>query len=287
MARVLVTGSDGQLGMCIREIQSQYPDISFHFTNKNKLDITKKRELNSFFSSNKINWCINCAAYTNVDKAEEEPDSASLINKKGAEILAEVTNTQNVTLIHVSTDFVFDGKQKNPYTENERTNPINIYGKTKLDGEKSIVKLNQNHFIIRTSWLYSSNKKNFVKAMIELMKKNKQINVVNDQFGSPTYAYDLANSIIKIIKNFNWHPGVYHYSNIGKISWLEFAQSIKELYGLRSKIIGVSSEEFQTIAKRPKYSYLDKSKIKKIYNIEIPYYTESLKNCIEILKHQS
>ena len=283
MARVLVTGSDGQLGMCIREIQSQYPDISFHFTNKNKLDITKKRELNSFFSSNKINWCINCAAYTNVDKAEEEPDSASLINKKGAEILAEVTNTQNVTLIHVSTDFVFDGKQKNPYTENDRTNPINIYGKTKLDGEKSIVKLNQNHFIIRTSWLYSKYKSNFLKTMLKLATEKNKIDVVSDQFGSPTNAIDLAHVILKLISVDSKSYGIYHFSNEGVVSWFEFAKTIFKEKQIDIEVNPIKTENYITLAKRPLYSVLDKTKIKETFNLSIPFWKDSLKETISKL----
>lgn len=285
--KILVLGSTGQLGLEIKKVSKISGEFSWVFSNLNDLNISELNSINPYLKKINPSIIINCAAYTNVDKAELEPKIADLINHRAVDVISKWTSLNKKKLIHMSTDYVFDGLDKNSLTETSKTNPINQYGLSKYRGELACLKNDSQSIIIRTSWLYSSNKKNFVKAMIELMKKNKQINVVNDQFGSPTYAYDLANSIIKIIKNFNWHPGVYHYSNIGKISWLEFAQSIKELYGLRSKIIGVSSEEFQTIAKRPKYSYLDKSKIKKIYNIEIPYYTESLKNCIEILKHQS
>ncbi len=284
--KILVLGSTGQLGLEIKKVSKISGDFSWVFSNLNDLNISELNSIDPYLKKINPSIIINCAAYTNVDKAELEPKIADLINHRAVDVISKWTSLNKKKLIHISTDYVFDGLDKILLTETSKTNPINQYGLSKYRGELACLKNDSQSVIIRTSWLYSSNKKNFVKTMIELMKKNKQINVVNDQFGSPTYAHDLANSIIKIIINFNWHPGVYHYSNIGKISWLEFAQSIKELYGLRSKIIGVSSEEFQTIAKRPKYSYLDKSKIKNIYNIEIPYYTKSLKNCIEILKHQ-
>jgi dTDP-4-dehydrorhamnose reductase len=285
--KILVLGSTGQLGLEVQEISKTTGKFSWIFSNLNDLNISELSSIDPYLKKINPSIIINCAAYTNVDKAELEPKLADLINHKAVDVISKWTSLNKKKLIHVSTDYVFDGLDKNSLTETSKTNPLNEYGLSKLRGELACLKNDSQSIIIRTSWLYSSNRKNFVKTMIELMKKNKQINVVNDQFGSPTYAYDLANLIIKIIINFKWYPGLYHYSNIGKISWLEFARSIKELYGLSSTIIGVSSEKFQTIAKRPKYSYLNKSKIKNIYNIQIPYYTKSLKKCIEILKHQS
>lgn len=280
MTRVLVTGSDGQLGMCIREIQSQYPGVSFCFTNKEELDITKKGELKTFFSSNKIDWCINCAAYTNVDKAEEEPDKARRINTKGPQVLAEVTNKYNVSLIHVSTDFVFDGKQKSPYKENDKTNPVNIYGKTKLEGEQKVAIFNPQHFIIRTSWLYSKYNRNFLKTMLNIATEKKKINVVSDQFGSPTNATDLAQAFLKIISSDSKSYGIYHYSNEGVVSWFEFAKTIFKEKQLNIELKPIETKNYITLAKRPLYSVLDKTKIKKTFNLDIPFWKDSLKSTI-------
>ena len=193
----------------------------------------------------------------------------------------------NKKLIHISTDYVFDGLSKLPLSENSITNPVNEYGSSKLKGEQACLKNDPSSIIIRTSWLYSSFGKNFVKTMIDLMKKNNSVKVVNDQIGSPTYAYDLAKVIIEIIMNSKNKSGLFHYSNEGEVSWFEFARSIKELYNLDCKIIGVSSKEFKTLAKRPKYSLLNKSKIKTTFNLEIPNYKQSLKNCIEIIKNEA
>mgnify|MGYP001199159024 FL=1 len=230
---------------------------------------------------------INCAAYTSVDKAESESKLANIINFKAVDIISRWTSDNNKKLIHVSTDYVFDGLSNIPLSENSKTKPVNEYGRSKLKGEVACLKNDPSSIVIRTSWLYSSFGKNFVKTMIELMKKNNSVKVVNDQIGSPTYAYDLAKVIIKIIMNDKNKSGLFHYSNEGEISWFEFAKSIKEFYNLDCIIIGVSSKEFKTLAKRPQYSLLNKSKIKTTFNLEIPNYKQSLKNCIEIIKNEA
>jgi dTDP-4-dehydrorhamnose reductase len=230
---------------------------------------------------------INCAAYTNVDEAESEHELADIINNQAVDIISRWTSYNNKKFIHISTDYVFDGLSNIPLSEDSKTNPVNEYGSSKLKGEQVCFKNDTNSIIIRTSWLYSSFGNNFLKTIIELMKKNSSVKVVNDQIGSPTYAYDLAKVIVQIILNKKTESGLFHYSSEGVISWFEFAESIKELYGLDCKILGVSSIEYNTLAKRPKYSLLSKSLIKKTFNLEIPDYKQSLKKCIEIIKNES
>jgi dTDP-4-dehydrorhamnose reductase len=282
--KVLVIGSDGQLGLEFQKISNSYDSLLWIFSNIKTLDLLKLDTINSFLNNINPNVIINCAAYTNVDKAEAESKLANKINYKAVDIISKWTSSNNVKLIHISTDYVFDGSSKIPLSEDSNTNPICEYGRSKLKGEEVCLKNDTNSIIIRTSWLYSSFGKNFVKAMIDLMKKNSSIKVVNDQIGSPTYTYDLVKVILKIIVNYKNKSGLFHYSNEGEITWFEFARSIKELYNLDCKIIGVSSKEFKTLAKRPKYSLLNKSKIKTTFNLEIPDYKQSLKNCIEIIK---
>jgi len=285
--KVLVIGSDGQLGLEFQKISNSYDSLSWFFSTIKTLDLLKLETINSFLSNINPTVIINCAAYTNVDKAETEPKLADLINHKAVDIISKWTSAKNKKLIHISTDYVFDGLSKLPLSENSKTNPVNQYGSSKLKGEIACLKNDSSSMVIRTSWLYSSFGKNFVKTMIDLMKKNHSIKVVNDQIGSPTYAYDLAKVIIEIIINSENKSGLFHYSNEGETSWFEFARSIKELYNLDCKIIGVSSKEFKTLAKRPKYSLLNKSKIKTTFNLEIPNYKQSLKNCIEIIKNEA
>ena len=268
--KVLVIGSDGQLGLEFQKISNSYDSLSWVFSTIKTLDLLKLDTISSFLNNINPSVIINCAAYTSVDKAETESKLADTINYKAVDIISRWTSDNNKKLIHISTDYVFDGLSKLPLSENSNTNPINQYGNSKLKGEQVCLKNDPNSIIIRTSWLYSSFGKNFVKTMIDLMKNNNSVKVVNDQTGSPTYAYDLAKVILKIIVNYKTESGLFHYSNEGQISWFEFARSIRELYNLDCEIIGVSSKEFKTIAKRPKYSLLNKSKIKKTFNLEIP-----------------
>jgi len=285
--KVLVIGSGGQLGLEFQKISNNYDSLSWIFSTIKTLDLLKLDSICFFLNDINPTVIINCAAYTSVDKAETESKLADLINYKAVDIISRWTSDNNKKLIHVSTDYVFDGLSKLPLSENSNTNPINEYGRSKLKGEQVCLKNDTNSIIIRTSWLYSGFGNNFVKTMIELMKKNNSVKVVNDQIGSPTYAYDLAKVILKIILNYKTESGLFHYSNEGEISWFEFAKSIRELYKLDCEIIGVSSDEFKTLAKRPKYSLLDKSKIKKTFNLEIPNYKQSLINCIEIIKNEA
>jgi len=285
--KVLVIGSDGQLGLEFQKISNSYDSLSWFFSNIKTLDLLKLDFISSFLNDINPSVIINCAAYTSVDKSETESELADIINHKAVDIISKWTSDNNKKLIHFSTDYVFDGLSQTPLNENSFTNPVNEYGLSKLKGEQVCLLNDPTSIIIRTSWLYSSFGNNFVKTMIELMKKNKSIRVVNDQIGSPTYAYDLAKVIVKIIMYYKTESGVFHYSNQGEISWFEFARSIREFYKLDCKIIGVSSDEFKTLAKRPKYSLLDKSKIKKTFNLEIPNYKQSLINCIEIIKNEA
>ena len=285
--KVLVIGSDGQLGLEFQKISSSYDSLSWVFSNIKTLDLLISDSISSFLNNINPSIIINCAAYTSVDKAEAESKLAYIINYKAVDIISRWTRDNNKKLVHISTDYVFDGLSKLPLSENSITTPVNEYGRSKLKGEQVCLNNDPSSIIIRTSWLYSSFGKNFVKTMIELMKKNKSVKVVNDQIGSPTYAHDLARLIIEIIINYKNESGLFHYSNDGEISWFDFAGSIKELYNLDCKIIGVSSEEFKTLAKRPKYSLLNKSKIKTTFNLEIPNYKQSLKNCIKIIKNEA
>jgi len=285
--KVLVIGSEGQLGLEFQKISNSLDSLYWIFSTIKTLDLLKLETIDSFLNNINPAVIVNCAAYTNVDKAETEPKLANIINYKAVDIISKWTSVKNKKLIHISTDYVLDGLIETPLKESSYTNPINEYGSSKLKGEQACLKNDANSIVIRTSWLYSSFGNNFVKTMIELMKKNKSIRVVNDQIGSPTYAYDLAKVIIEIIMNNKNKSGLFHYSNEGETSWFEFARSIKELYNLDCKIIGVSSKEFKTLAKRPKYSLLNKSKIKTTFNLEIPNYKQSLKNCIEIIKNEA
>jgi len=285
--KVLVIGSDGQLGLEFQKISKSYNSLSWFFSTIKNLDLSKLDTISSLLSNINPSIIINCAAYTGVDKAESEPKLANTINYNAVDIISKWTRDNYKKLIHFSTDYVFDGKSKIPLSENSKTKPVNEYGRSKLKGEVACLKNDPNSIVIRTSWLYSSFGKNFVKTIIDLMKKNNSVKVVNDQIGSPTYANDLAKVVMYIIMNSKNKSGLYHYSNNGEISWFEFARSIRELYNLNCEIVGVYSKEFKTPAKRPKYSLLNKSKIKSTFNIEIPDYKQSLKRCIEIIKNEA
>jgi dTDP-4-dehydrorhamnose reductase len=286
LIKILVTGGNGQLGSELRSLSLIYSQFQWIFTDVKELDLLDLNNLENNISKISPNIIINCAAYTNVDKAESEIELANILNFKAVDLISKWSSVNKKKLIHISTDYVFDGNSIIPLNEDALTFPINVYGSTKLEGEKVCLKNDKNSIIIRTSWVYSSFGKNFVKTMFSLMDNRNLLSVVNDQIGSPTYAADLAKTILKIVSYKNWIPGLYHYSNEGEISWFEFANSIKEACGFRTKINGISTLEYSTPAKRPKYSLLDKSKIKETFNIEIPYYKESLEKCIQILKNE-
>ena len=286
MIKILVTGSNGQVGSEIKKIAKKRSEVKWLFTDRNSLDLSKIDLTVRFLDSAKPSIIINCAAYTNVDKAESEPKLANLINVKAVDSLSKWSYSNNVKLFHISTDYVFDGNSSIPLKEDAITTPLNVYGLTKLEGEKVCLKNDPNCIVIRTSWVFSSFGKNFVKTIFNQMSKKDSLNIINDQVGSPTYANDLANVIIKIIDHKYWIPGLYHYSNEGEVSWYEFAKSIKKHFGFTTKLISISSDDYLSVAKRPKYSLLDKSKIKTTFNINVPNYENSLEKCITILKNE-
>ncbi len=283
MKQILVTGANGQLGLSLQALQDKYPNLKFVFTNKTNFDISNASQVDRFFNKNSFDWCINCAAYTNVDKAETEAELARSINTTAVMKLAEASEKHNIKLIHVSTDFIFDGSSSEAYVEKDVANPLGVYGRTKLDGEQALIKHCKSFFIIRTSWLYSEFSHNFLKTMLRLEKTKDEINVVSDQIGTPTYAKDLAHVILKIISEDQKAYGVYHYSNEGVASWYDFAKAIFDITNSKININPISTNDFPTLAKRPGFSVLNKEKIKKELNVSIPYWRDSLEKSIKSL----
>ena len=281
---VLVTGKNGQLGSEFQTISEQFSQFNFTFTGSEDLDITNAEAVKVFFKQNSFDAILNCAAYTAVDKAEDEPEKADDVNHLGVKYIVENCERKNIKLIHISTDYVFDGTSGLPYKESDPISPIGIYGKTKQLGEQAIQNSSLNAVIIRTSWVYSTFGNNFVKTMLRLGREKNEINVVNDQFGTPTYARDLAETCLSILNQINsWKNGVsiYNYSNEGVISWFDFATEIMKLRSLNCIVNSISSDKFPTKAKRPKFSVLDKAKIKNTFNIEVPYWRDSLMECLK------
>lgn len=287
--KILVTGAYGQLGNELNCLTSEYPEWQFVFTDIDTLDITNEESVKVFFEKKEPDFVINCAAYTAVDKAENDADTAEKVNAEASRILGKCSKNAGAKLIHVSTDYVFDGSSSKPYVETDSVNPQSIYGKTKLLGEQLCINENPETVIIRTSWLYSAFGNNFVKTMLRLGAERGKLNVVFDQVGTPTYAADLANAILAIIELCEnepkrFIPGVYHYSNEGVASWFDFAKAIFEISEVKCIVSPVRSVEFPTPAKRPEFSVLDKSKIKTTFGLEIPYWKDSLITCVEKLK---
>jgi len=284
MKKVLITGANGQLGSEIKKISSQYK-LDFIFTDINELDITDKINLEKFFSFSQINYLVNCAAYTAVDKAEGEKDKALLINSKAPKYLAEYSNQYGFKLIHISTDYVFNGAKNTPYLETDSVDPLNHYGVTKLKGEIEIQNICQKYIIFRTSWLYSSFGNNFVKTILKLAKEKDSLQVVVDQIGTPTYAKDLAIAICEIIQDYNFEKinGLFHFSNLGVASWYDFAHYILKKARINKKIIPILSQDYQTRAKRPIYSVLSKTKFEKYFNIAIRHWSDALDECLNLL----
>jgi dTDP-4-dehydrorhamnose reductase len=279
---ILVTGANGQLGQAIKFISGNYPEINFVFCTSSELDITNKKNCDEVFHKYKPNYCINAAAYTAVDKAESEPEKAHLTNVIGAKNIAETCREQNTVLLHISTDFVFDGSQNKPYTELDIPNPTGVYGKTKWEGEKAIQEILNQYFIVRTSWVYSQFGANFMKTMLRLASERDTISVVNDQIGTPTNAIDLADVIIQICNKQSQRPkdqslfGIYNFSNEGKCSWYDFAKKIFEINNNKINLIPISTTSYPTPAKRPAQSVLDKSKIKSVFCVIIGCWEDSL-----------
>ena len=284
--KILVTGGYGQLGCEINQLSYNY-NYDWLFTDTDIFDISDLININVFLDKCNPDVIINCAAYTAVDNAEVDFETANTINHKSVELIAKWSNSNNCKLVHISTDYVYDGTSLTPVKEDMQANPVNNYGKTKLFGDIACMKNNPSSIIIRTSWLYSSFGKNFVTNMVNLMKSKSELNVINDQVGSPTYACDLAKTILDLITHKNWIPGIYHYTSLGKVSWFDFANDIKTIYGFTTTIDSVSSQEYFIKTKRPKYSLLDNSKIKNTFDIIQMNYLDSLKKCIKILQNES
>lgn len=284
---VIITGANGQLGRELKAASAAYSQFEFIFLSKEDLAIDQPEAVEEYFKKRMPAFCINCAAYTAVDKAETERTAAMRVNGDATGVLASVCKSVGARFIHISTDYVFDGRATVPYKETDITDPVNYYGLTKLRGEELATFNNKEAVIIRTSWVYSEYGNNFVKTMIRLMKEKESLNVVNDQFGSPTYAADLANTILNIIASQysagKWLPGIYHYSNEGTISWYDFALAIKTLTGSSCQVNPIPTTAYPTAAKRPAYSVFDKSKIQSAWNLNIPGWKESLAIAVDRL----
>lgn len=284
---IAVSGKNGQLGSELQDAAKLFTGYDFVFADKEELDIASQSSLAAFFETYKPSFFVNCAAYTAVDKAESDKDTAYEINATAVGNIATLCQRYNTVLVQLSTDYVFNGTGHIPYLEDDKTDPVNHYGYTKLDGEKLALQNNLHTIIIRTSWVYSEYGNNFVKTMMRLMKDRENISVVNDQIGSPTYALDLAEAIITIIRYCVNEPipsGIYHYSNSGVISWHEFAMAIKEMTGSNCTVHPIPSEQYPTPAKRPTYSVLDKQKIQSVFSIATKDWRVSLQKCVEKLK---
>lgn len=284
MARILITGANGQLGMSLRRIGFSASDDAF-FTDVNDLDITDIEAIRHFVRTNEIDTIVNCAAYTAVDKAEEDLEKAVTLNTIAVAKLATVAYEEACLLIHISTDYVFDGTATEPYTEHSHPNPQSVYGKSKLGGERAILKSQCIAIIIRTAWLYSEYGNNFVKTMLRLAKEKGELRVVADQYGTPTYAGDLARAIVAIVSDTDAaeKSGIYHFTDEGQCSWYDFAKEIVADSGLTCKVHPLRTEEYPTKAFRPAYSVLDKGKIKRMFGLEIPDWKEPLAHCVEEL----
>lgn len=282
---ILVTGSKGQLGLTFQKFARDYKNFNFTFTDIEELDITDFNQLKTFLNNHPFDAIINCAAYTAVDKAETEPKKAKLLNATAPGYLAELSSELNISLIHISTDFVFDGKKNGLYNETDSPSPLSIYGETKSEGENLILNKAKSGVIIRTSWLYSEFGRNFVKTIRRLAEEKDSINIVSDQVGTPTYASDLALAILNSLIQLLEIKGIeiFHYSNEGSASWYDFAKEIVSISHLNCKVNPIPSSEFPLPATRPTYSVMSKDKIKTHFNITIPLWAESLRTCIKLL----
>jgi dTDP-4-dehydrorhamnose reductase len=284
MSYIVVLGASGQLGQCLQSITAQTGLTNIHFASQAEANILDVDKLTGVFEKYKPAYIINCAAYTAVDKAEDDAEKAQQVNVTGVANISRLCNQFNTTLIHISTDFVFKGDASSPRNETSPVEPIGVYGKTKLDGEKAVQQLLTKYFIIRTGWLYSEFAGNFVKTMLKFGAERDELKIIADQVGTPTYAIDLATSILQIIENNSDAYGIYHYSNEGVTSWYDFAKAIFEISGTKVKVTPVRTDEYVTRAVRPPYSVLDKTKIKKQFALQIPYWRDSLAACINKLK---
>lgn len=285
--KLLITGAYGQLGNEMRVALERYPHLESIFTDVDTLDITDKNAVDAFVALHKPNVLINCAAYTAVDKAEDDLALCYKINCDAVRNLGEVAQAHSMMVIHVSTDYVFDGTGHIPYTEDMAVSPTNVYGKSKLAGERELRKACPGAIIIRTSWLYSGFGNNFVKTMLRLGSERSQLKVIFDQIGTPTYAADLADSMLQIIDSEKFVPGIYHFSNEGVCSWYDFTKMIFKLANVECEVLPIESKDYAVRTPRPHYSVLNKSKLKSTYNQTIPYWMDGLERCLHVLQSQS
>ena len=290
MPTILVTGSNGQVGQELQAISKQFPDFEFIWTDVAELDITDKTAVQDLFQQYTFEYCLNCAAYTAVDKAESQEELARQINVTGPKNLAEAAAATNCKIIQLSTDYVYHGQQNTPYKEGDPVSPQGVYAKTKLAGDEAVLEKNSQNLVIRTSWVYSSFGQNFVKTMRRLGSEKEELRVIYDQIGSPTYARDLAMAMLQIIQQLAKEKvdqqsasGVFHYSNEGVTSWYDFALAIFEISGITCKVYPIETSEYPTAAARPPFSLLHKGKIKAVFQLEIPHWRESLNRCIQLL----
>jgi dTDP-4-dehydrorhamnose reductase len=286
MKTILITGSNGQLGNEMQVASKEFPQFNYLFTDIEDLDICDKVALDRFVKTNFVDIIVNCAAYTAVDKAEDDEELCYKINKDAVKNIAVIAAENQLKVIHISTDYVFNGNSYIPYTEDMEVCPTSVYGKSKLAGEKELLEICPNSTIIRTSWLYSSFGNNFVKTMIKLGTERDKLTVIFDQVGTPTYAADLATAIFKIINSKTYIPGIYHFSNEGVCSWYDFTKTIHRLQGIDCNVLPIETKDYPARTPRPHYSVLNKQKIKTNYQFEIPHWEESLQKCLSVLNQK-
>lgn len=281
--KILITGANGQLGTELHEIlEREFPGQTL-YTDVQELDLTNAKAVDSYVANNEITHIVNCAAYTAVDRAEEEKMLCAAVNTDAVKNLAMAADANGAKIIHISTDYVFDGTNHRPYRESDKVNPISQYGTTKRKGETLLLALAPQAIIIRTAWLYSSHGKNFVKTMLRLADSQPEIKVVCDQIGTPTFARDLARAVVKVLQSHQWVPGIYHFTDEGAASWYDFAKAIFRIAGKDVKVNPIPTEDYPTPASRPSYSILDRTRIKATYGIEIPHWEEALADCLRQL----
>lgn len=287
---ILITGANGQVGSELRALANKYNFFTFDFIRREELDITDETAVMNYFNKKKFDYCINCAAYTAVDKAEEQIDIAMQVNTVGAKNLALACARHNARLLQLSTDYVYHNDQNTPFIETDGTNPQGVYAESKLAGDRTVLNIDANNIVIRTSWVYSSYGHNFVKTMLRLGKDRDQITVIFDQIGTPTYAHDLAKAMLEMIRKIEHKEvdktntgGVYHYSNEGVTSWFDFATAIFRIENINCLVLPIETKDYPTAAKRPHFSLLNKSKIKKVFDLKIPHWEVSLQNCLQEL----
>lgn len=281
--KILITGANGQLGTELHEIlEREFPGQTL-YTDVQELDLTNAKPVDSYVANNEITHIVNCAAYTAVDRAEEEKMLCAAVNTDAVKNLAMAADANGAKIIHISTDYVFDGTNHRPYRESDKVNPISQYGTTKRKGETLLLALAPQAIIIRTAWLYSAHGNNFVKTMLRLADSQPEIKVVCDQIGTPTFARDLARAVVKVLQSHQWVPGIYHFTDEGAASWYDFAKAIFRIAGKDVKVTPIPTEDYPTPASRPSYSILDRTRIKATYGIEIPHWEEALADCLRQL----